>query len=259
MSRRRPGQEVLATAGELVVRRDPRRTTGRLLLQGDMEASYVDLADPRHLEFDYLRRMRDVIEAIGARRVVHIGGGGCALPRALASADPGSRQEVVEIDPAVLALAREHLGLRRMPGLRVRQADGRAHLAARADASAEAIVIDAFVGARVPRSLADVEALAEARRALTPAGALTINVIDGPPLAISRAIAAGLQQVFAVVTALGPGAVLHHRRWGNVVLVASDGPLPLQRLRTRAAADPSPATLLEPAELARLTSGVLPW
>src|SRR3954449_5905931 len=81
MPRRRSGPEVLAAAGDLVVERDARRPSGRLLRQGDMEASYVDLADARHLEFDYLRRMRDLVEALGARRIVHVGGAGCALAR----------------------------------------------------------------------------------------------------------------------------------------------------------------------------------
>ena len=64
-----------------------------------MDASYVDLSDPSHLEFDYLRWMRVVLGAARARRVLHIGGGGCALPRALAAADPGGLQEVCEVDP----------------------------------------------------------------------------------------------------------------------------------------------------------------
>src|SRR3954452_10496235 len=162
MARRRSGPEVLAAAGDLVVQRDAGRATGRLLRHGDMDASYVDLADARHLEFDYLRRMRDLVEALDARRVVHVGGAACALARALAAADPQRRPIVAEVDGAVLELARAHLGLRRVPGLRVPQADGRALLPGRADGAADAILVDAFVGARVPRHLATAEALADA-------------------------------------------------------------------------------------------------
>ena len=92
---------------------------------------------------------------------------------------------------------RSHLGLRRAPGLRVRHADGRALLAAEGDASADAILIDAFVGARVPRHLATLEALRDAARVLAPRGALAINVVDAAPLPDARAIAAGLREVFA--------------------------------------------------------------
>jgi spermidine synthase len=259
VARRRREPEIVATAGDLVVQRDAARPSGRLLRQGDMDASYVDLADPRHLEFDYLRRMRDVVEALRARRVLHVGGAGCALARALAASDPERRQEVVEIDPEVIAMARAHLGLRRAPGLRIRAGDGRAFLAGRHDGSADAIAIDAFVGARVPPHLVTLEALADAARVLAPGGALAINVVDAPPMADARAIAAGLREVLPHVAALGAGPVLRGRRAGNVVLVAGRAALPLARLRTRGAADPSPAAVLEPAELAAFAGGAPPW
>jgi spermidine synthase len=259
MARRRGSPEIVAQLGDLIVQRDPARPSGRLLRQGDMDASYVDLADVGHLEFDYLRRMRDLVEAAQARRVLHIGGAACALARALAAADPDGRQEVAELDPDVLAIAREHLGLRRMPGLRVRVADGRTVLAARADHSADAVLIDAFVGARVPRRIADRGALAEVARVLAPGGVVAINVVDAPPLRDVRAIAAGLLERFGAVAATGPGSGLPRRRSGNVVLMAADGPLPIARLRSRAAADPSPAGLIDTDELAELCVGTAPW
>src|SRR4051794_13872918 len=260
MARRRSGPEILAQTGELLVQRDGDRPSGRLLRQGDMDASYVDLADPRHLEFDYLRRIRDLVEALRARRVIHVGGAGAALARALAAGDPDRRQQVVEVDDAVLELAREHLGLRRGPGLRVRRAAGRAFRAGCADRSADVIVVAAFVGARVPRHLATAEALADAARVVTTGGALAINVVDAPPMDDVRAIAAGLRETFATVAALGGGPVLRARRQGNVVLVAGHGPLPLERLRVRAAADgASPAALASPEELALLCRATPAW
>jgi predicted O-methyltransferase YrrM len=261
MARRRSAPEIVASSGDLVVQRDAGRPSGRLLRQGDMDASYVDLADPRHLEFDYLRRMRDLVEALRARRIVHVGGAGCALARALAATDREGvrRQEVIEVDPEVLGIAREHLGLRRAPGLRVRCADGRAHLARRADASADVVLIDAFVGARVPRHLATEAALADAARVVAVGGALAVNVVDAPPMDDVRAIGAGLRATFAVVAALGGGPVLRGRRAGNVVLVAGHGGLPLERLRVRATADPSPGGLLSPADTATFCGGAAPW
>src|SRR4051794_35136268 len=116
MARRRSGPEVLAAVGDLVVQRDAGRTSGRLLRQGDMDASYVDLADPRHLEFDYLRRMRDVVEALRARRVIHVGGAAGALARALAMTDRERRQDVVGGGAARLAGPRRHPRPRPPPG-----------------------------------------------------------------------------------------------------------------------------------------------
>jgi predicted O-methyltransferase YrrM len=259
VSRRRAAPELIASTDELAVLRDPRRPSGRLLLQGSMEASYVDLADPARLEFDYLRRMRDLVEATGARRVVHVGGAGCALARALAAAHPEHRQEVLELDPAVLEIARAHLGLRRAPGLRVHVGEGRAVLAERPDGAADAVLIDAFVGARVPRHLVTAEALADVARVVAPAGLVAVNVVDARPLDDAAAVLAGLQRAFAHVTAFGPSATLARRRGGNIVLAGSHAAFPLGRLRPLAASDPSPAAVLEPADADAFIGGALPW
>lgn len=248
MARRHGAPEVVARVGDLTVLRDTRRPSGRLLMQGDMEASYVDLADPRHVEFDYLRRMRDMVEAAGAHRVVHVGGAGCALARALAAARPEDRQEVIESDAEVLALARAHLGLRRAPGLRVRLGEGREQLAARPPRSADAVLVDAFEGARVPRRLVTAEALAIAARVVAPRGFVAVNVVDSRTLGDVAAIGAGLHESFAHVYATAPAPILARRRGGNVVVTGAHEALPLTRLRSAAAADPSPAVIRELGE-----------
>jgi len=256
VGRRRAAPELIAAAGELRVLRDRERPSGRLLRQGEMDASYVDLADARHLEFDYLRRMRDLVEAAGARRVVHVGGAGCALARALAVARRDARQEVIELDAGVVELARSHLGLRRTPGLRVRVGDGRALIAARRDGSADAVLVDAFVGARVPRHLVTAEALSDVARVSRLAA---VNVVDAKPLGEASAIAAGLSLAFPHVLALAAPAVARKRRGGNVVLAGSHDPLPLDRLRAKAAADRSPAAVLGPEEMSAFIGGAPPF
>jgi spermidine synthase len=259
MARRRSASLLVASTGDLTVLRDADRPTGRLLRQGDMDASYVDLADPRHLEFDYLRWMAVLAEAVDAREIVHVGGAGCALARALAHGRPDRRQEVVELDAAVVEVARAYLGLRRAPGLRVRTGDGRAAIARRGDGSADAILVDAFAGARVPRHLASAAALADMARVLRPGGVAAINVVDARGLPDTRAIGAGLLASFPAVIAVGASAVVHGRRTGNVVLAAAHGELPLERIAARAAADRSPAIVLDPDDVRSLTRGIAPW
>ena len=238
----------MARAGELVVERDRQRPSGRLLRQGNTDASYVDLADPSHLEFDYTRWMRIVLRAARARRILHVGGGGCALPRALAAEDPGGRQEVCEVDAGVLAMAREHLGLRRAPGLRVRLAEGRDFIAAQPDDSWDAISIDAFVGAAVPRRLITTQALAEAARV---APLCIVNVLDDRSARDVGAATAALTAVYPHVWALGG-------RVGNTVVVGAQARLDLERIGAQAAADPSPARLTTPAAIVRLVQGSAP-
>jgi hypothetical protein len=250
MGRRRSSSqpEVIVTAGDLRVERDPHRRTGRLLLQGQMEASYVDLADPAHLEFDYLRWIRIVLRAAGARRVLHVGGGACALARALAAEDPSGRQEVCESDAAVLDLARAHLGLRRVPGLRVRHAEGRTFLAAHPDHRWDAVVIDAFEGAGVPRPLVTTEALQMVARAAPLA---LVNVVDNRAARDVRLIAAGLDAAYPTVWTLGA-------RSGNTIVAGTAEPADLAVVSARAAADPSPARVTTPATLRTQLGGIAP-
>ncbi len=213
-----------------------------------MDASYVDLADPSHLEFDYLRWMRIVLRAAHARRILHVGGGACALPRALAAADPSGHQEVCEIDALALELAREHLGLRRARGLRVRQAEGRAFVGTQPDASWDAVVIDAFAGATVPRRLISRQALSEVARVAPLA---LVNVIDNRTRTEVRAVAAGLRSAYRCVWALGG-------RVGNTVVVGGVSATNLDRISAQAAADPSPARLIAPGAMARLAAAASP-
>jgi hypothetical protein len=244
----RGARRTIVRRGDLIAQRDPRRPSAWLLRQRDMDASYVDLADPSHLEFDYLRWIRAVLRVAHARRVLHVGGGACALPRALAAEDPQGRHEVCEVDAEVLELAREHMGLRRAPGLRVRHADGRVHIARQRDSSWDAIVIDAFVGAAVPRRLITLEALADVARVAPLA---LINVVDNRAARDVRAVAAGLAQGYPRVWAMGG-------RVGNTVVAGGIAALDLDRIAARVAADPSPARLTRPAEMAPLLAGTAP-
>jgi spermidine synthase len=210
-----------------------------------MEASYIDLAEPAHLEFDYLRWIRIVLDVAGTRRVLHIGGGACALARALAAQAPAGRQEVCEADADVLALARAHMGLRRVPGLRVRHAEGRAFLTAQPAARWDAVVIDAFDGAAVPRRLITAEAFAAVARAAPLA---LVNVVDNRSARDVRLVAAGMATAYPSVWTLGA-------RTGNSIVAGSATTPPLALVAARAAADPSPARLTTPATLTTLLRG----
>jgi spermidine synthase len=234
---------VIAADGDLSVERDPDRPSGRLLRQNDMDASYVDLANDTHLEFDYLRWIRLVLTVFDAKRVLHVGGAACTLARVLLAEDPESRHEVVEVDQRVFDMARAHLGLRRQPGLKMRVGDGRAVIAAQAEHSVDAVVIDAFVGARVPRHLVTTEAFTDCARV---GGLTVVNVVDKAGAPDARAIAAALAEVYPHVAALS-GSV---RRGGNIVVFGSVSEPRYDRLETTVAGDASRAQLLRASQLA---------
>jgi hypothetical protein len=236
MPRVRVQPVVLAGDGDLSVERDPLRSSGRLLRTAEMDASYVDLADPSHLEFDYLRWIRIVLSVAHARRVVHVGGGACSLARALAAKDPNGLQLVCEIDGQVLAIAREHMGLRRTRGLRVRQIDGREFVARQATASFDAIVIDAFIGAVTPPALLTVGAFDDAARV---APLTLINVVDDRSGRLTESICAALGAVNDQVWSI-------HGRAGNTVLIGGSlARSTLQRIGAQLAGDHSPAQIAE--------------
>lgn len=247
--RRDPSVNLAAVdATTLRVEADRRRPTARRLYAGLLEMSYVDLVDPTHLEFEYMRRAGDVIDLAWPPErplsAVHLGGAACTLARYLAAQRPRSRSEVYEHDVRVLALAESELGLRPSRALRVRLGDARALLQRRGSASADLVIGDAFSGTDVPAHLLTVECAQEVRRVLRVDGVYVLNVIDAAPLSIVRRQIATLLEVFAELAVMGPAKLLHGRASGNVLLVASDRTLPLQALADRAARAPRPEELL---------------
>ena len=144
---------------------DADREGSWMLLVNDTPQSHVDLDDPTHLEFEYVRRIGHVLDLAGepgtAIDAVHLGGGALTLPRYVAVTRPGSRQRVVEIDEPLTDLVRTHLPLPRGARIRVRAADAREALATMHDGSADVVVSDVFTGARTPAHLTTVEYAAE--------------------------------------------------------------------------------------------------
>jgi spermidine synthase len=247
------------------------RPGGWMLFVDGIPQSQVDLEDPGYLEFEYVRRIGHVIDlAFGGHepvRALHLGGGALTLPRYIAHTRPGSAQLVAEIDDTLTELIREHLPLpgqahgkagqareksgRKTGRIRVRADDARKVLASVRAGSYDLIISDVFTGATTPFHLTTAECAQAAARALAPGGIYCANVADGPPQKHIHAAVATIRSVFAEVCMVAEPAVARGRRLGNFVLVASDGPLPLDGLRRRTAGDPFPARVTDGAELAR--------
>jgi spermidine synthase len=187
-----------------------------------------------------VRRIGDVIDVFrpvgSAIDVVHLGGGAATLARYVAATRPRSHQVVVELDPGVVDLAREHLGLRTHPRLRVRVGDAAVLLPKRPDASVDLVVTDAFDRpASIPEALTTPAFAVELRRVLRPAGIHVLNVVDARGVPHARAHASTLHQTFEHVALVVPRAMLRNRASGNALVLASASPLPLRDLATRAA------------------------
>lgn len=242
--------------------RDPASPGGRLLLMDGVEASHVDLLDPTAIRFEYLRHLVGVVDAMfpatGALDAFQVGGGPCTLARYLVATRRRARVRVVERDAGVVAISREHLMLDEVPRLQVQVGDGREALAALPDASQHLVVVDAFVGLMAPHALSTAEFIADVRRVLRPGGLHAMNLIDVEPLELARAVAAGMEQEHAHVALLAEPAVLEHRTSGNVLLLATDRPLPPQATGRALARDASPWEARTGRALARMTQGHAP-
>ena len=160
-------REIVVETGSQTVTfvEDSAQPSAFLVRIGDTDQSYVDLADPLRLEFDYVQRIADVIDEIapgGARlRVVHVGGAALTLPRYVTATRPSSAQIVLEPDEELTQVVRERLPLPRRSGIKVRAVDGRSGIAAMRDDFADLVIVDAFAGARVPPELTTTPALRE--------------------------------------------------------------------------------------------------
>jgi hypothetical protein len=96
------------------------------------------------------------------------------------------------------------------------------------------------------------------RRVLRPGGVCAANVADGPPLRFARSQVATLRAVFRHVCLLAEPGTLRGRRFGNLVAVASDAPLPVAALVRRCAADPMPSRVVEGARLVGFAGSARP-
>jgi spermidine synthase len=215
---------------------DPERADGRVLMLDTLRHSYVDLADPTHLEFEYVRAIAAVVDATAAPgqplSAVHVGGGGLTLPRYLAEVRPGTDSLVLEVDPGVVAVDREQLELETSERLQVRVVDGRVGLADERPGARDLVIGDAFGGLSVPWQLTTREALELVDASLADDGVYAVNLIDHPPLSFVRAELATMRAVFPHVVLLARVPVLAGEDGGNVVAVASRSPLPSAAIET---------------------------
>ena len=208
---------------------DPSRPGGRLLILDGLRHSYVDVDDPTFLEFSYVKALAGIVEGSfeqgEALDAYHVGGGGVTFPRYLAETRPGTRSVVSEIDPGVVDVDTERLGLETGPALRVRIEDGRLGVRRVADSSRDLVVGDAFGGVSVPWHLTTVEYAEELRRVLRPEGVYAVNIIDFHPLGFARAELATLRRVFDHVALAADAFTLSGNGGGNLVAIASDSPI----------------------------------
>lgn len=242
--------------------RDHDRPSAFLLSVDGVAQSFVDLEDPQHLDFEYTALFGAAIDSCfeTGRRLdaVHLGAGACTMARYVASTRPGSRQRAYDADAEVVDLVKKHLDIAAVPGLTLRVGEAREVLHALPDKAAHLVITDAYDGPHASVSVLTLEAMADARRVLRPTGVFLVNVADRAPFDFGRPVLATLRTTFDHVAMLADIGALRGRRFGNLVLIASQRPLPIDELRRRAAGSIPPARLVVGDRYDTLVGDALP-
>lgn len=138
--------------------------------------SVVKVGDPDHLELPYARVMSVGLTLVQRpRRVLIVGLGGGTIPSFLHKHYPRTRIDVVDIDPAVIDVARRFFGFREDATLRAYADDGRRFIE-QCREPYDMIFLDAFGTENVPFHLATQEFLQAVRRAVAPDGVVLGNI-----------------------------------------------------------------------------------
>lgn len=238
----------------------------QLIVDGTPQ-SHVNLRDPGDVFFEYIRRIAHAIDLFRAPgqpiSALHLGGGAFTLPRYVEATRPGSRQQVVELESALVELVREAAPLPKRASIRVRHGDAREVLGRLPEGmrgAMDLVVVDVFAGASTPAHVSSVEFYSKILPLLRPDGLVVVNTTGGSGQLFPRGQAATLASVFSGVAAIGEPQTLKGRRFGNVVLLASSAGIDrgLDWLPRLLAGGPHPARMLVGRELDEWVRGARP-
>ena len=169
-------------------------------------------------------------------RVLVIGGGGYTFPRYMMETLPATRMDVVEIDPGVTRMAKNHLGLQEYTGSKIYHMDGRQYVSEIVPPGTYDLVVqDAVNDLSVPSHLLTKEYNDAVKATLKPGGIYLLTVIDS--IGYGQLWKAAMNTLMLTypaenVVMLAPKAGPYDTEMRQVyVIYASDRPLNLEALR----------------------------
>jgi spermidine synthase len=233
--------------------------SGLTLLVDGTAQSHVDPDDPTRLFFEYARRIGHVVDAMKLPgeplHVLHLGGGALTLPRYVEATRPGSRQVVVELDGAMLAVVLARLPLPSGADIAIVVGDAASvvgELATRgAGAAFDVVVVDLYTRLDAPAFVDTPGFMAGCLRLVAPGGLLVANVADAAGLTRLRAQTGAVARASpsAELLVAGDPSVLSGAEEGNAVLVAAPDGVPVDLVRRLLEHGPHPAEVLEGPQL----------
>ncbi len=144
----------------------------KLLVNGARESGesvrLMWLAPVRHFGFDRMER---------PKRLLMLGIGGGTVLDMFLEYYPGLRADAVDIDPVIIGIARQHFGIGRSGNVTLVESDADAYIRKRTvrGPTYDIILVDLFIGNRIPDFVLDQRFVAGLRRITAPHGRLLIN------------------------------------------------------------------------------------
>lgn len=149
--------------------------------RGDRNQTCMNTADPERLVFEYAKMsFAGLLLNPNPRRVLIAGLGGGSLPSALTTLFPEAQIDVIEIDQAVVNVAKEFFDFEETDQVSVIVNDARVYVkrAALLEKKYDLVILDAFTGDYIPEHLLTLEFLQEVRSIMTPDGVLVANTFS---------------------------------------------------------------------------------
>jgi len=198
--------------------------------RGDRNQTCMDLSEPKKLVFPYVRMtLAGLLLSPEPERILVIGLGGGSIPMALNEMYPSAYIDVVEIDEAVIKVAKRFFNFAENERLKVHAADARVYTkrAGLQRKRYDMIILDAFTGDYIPEHLMTKEYLEETKALLTGSGILIANTFSTSDLYDHESVT--YSEVF------GPFFNFKMPNTGNRVIISSSEALPSDFvLRSRA-------------------------
>ncbi|MCA9558854.1 MAG: fused MFS/spermidine synthase, partial [Myxococcales bacterium] len=156
------------------------RPEGKALIFEGTEAlvqGLIDPARPLDAPLGYLRAAAAATCAVEApARMLVLGLGAGVLPRVLEALYPAAELHAVELDPAVVEVAREHFGLQPGPRLQVHVADA-ADWVPSDPRAYDVLFLDCYGPDDMPEAVSRAAFFDAALDHLTPGGVLVANIL----------------------------------------------------------------------------------
>lgn len=180
-----------------------------------------DMRNPKRVVFPYVRMtLSGLLVNPKPESVLVVGLGGGTIPVLLAELYPDADIKVVEIDPAVITVAKTYFDFFETDKLTVDAVDARVYIkrAKLRKQKYDLVILDAFTGEYIPEHLMTAEFLQETKDLLTENGVLIANTFSSSKLYDHESTT--YAEVF------GRFLNLKMPETGNRVIVATKGNLP---------------------------------